>query len=82
MRTQKTAVSIPTEIFAQAEAEAQRRGVSRSELYTTALDEYLHRSAQTDITRRLDAVYAEEAGTLDPALAAAQAEVLPDERWR
>lgn len=82
MRTHKTAVSIPTETFAQAEAEAERRGVSRSELYAAALDEYLRRSAQTDITRRLDAVYAEAAGALDPALAAAQAEVLPSERWR
>lgn len=82
MRTQKTAISIPTEIFAQAEAEAERRGVSRSELYATALDEYLRRSSQADVTRRLDAVYAEEAGSLDPALAAAQAEILPRERWR
>lgn len=37
----KTAISVPDELFAKAEAEAGRQGISRSELYRVALREYL-----------------------------------------
>ncbi len=37
----KTAVSIPDELFHQAETEARREGLSRSRLYSRALAAYL-----------------------------------------
>jgi metal-responsive CopG/Arc/MetJ family transcriptional regulator len=37
----KTAISLPDSVFAEAEALAQELGLSRSELYTQALQAYL-----------------------------------------
>jgi metal-responsive CopG/Arc/MetJ family transcriptional regulator len=37
----KTAISIPEQLFEAAEQFARGRGMSRSELYTTALRQYL-----------------------------------------
>ena len=50
----KTAISVPDELFAQAEAEAGKQGVSRSELYQVALREYLKRRRDEDVTERIN----------------------------
>ena len=39
----KTAISIPDDVFAEAEETAQRLGVSRSGLYTRAIAEFVER---------------------------------------
>jgi metal-responsive CopG/Arc/MetJ family transcriptional regulator len=39
----KTAISLPDSVFEEAEALAQQLGLSRSELYTKALQAYLIR---------------------------------------
>lgn len=80
MRIKKNAVSIPAKIAIQTEAEGRK--MNRSGFSTATPDDSNPHSSQAEITRRLDAVYAEEAEPLDPALAAAQADVLPPERWR
>ena len=53
----KTAISLPDKLFHDADQFASRAGVSRSELYATALAEYLARRNDVVITARLDAVY-------------------------
>ena len=58
----KTAVSVPNEVFERAERLARRLGVSRSELYSRALREYLGRHSPDEVTEALDAV-CEELGT-------------------
>ncbi len=76
----KTAVSIPDGLFESAEGFARRRGMSRSELYASALREYLAEHKGEGITERLDAVYAgelAEESRLDPALERMQAESAP-----
>ncbi len=50
----KTAISVPDDLFAQAEAEAGKQGVSRSELYRVALREYLKRRHDEDVTNRIN----------------------------
>ncbi|MGH7566907.1 MAG: ribbon-helix-helix protein, CopG family [Gemmatimonadota bacterium] len=50
----KTAISLPDEVFEQAEKLVQRLGVSRSELYRRALEEYLARHVSDRITLALD----------------------------
>jgi len=50
----KTAISLPDEIFEQAEILVKRLGVSRSELYRRALEEYLARHVSDRITLALD----------------------------
>ncbi len=50
----KTAISVPNEVFEQAERLARRQGRSRSELYSAAVREYVARHAPDDITDALD----------------------------
>ena len=52
-----TTVSIPYDLFRSAEALAAELGVSRSELYTTAVAEYVAKCRDEDITARLNEVY-------------------------
>jgi metal-responsive CopG/Arc/MetJ family transcriptional regulator len=59
----KTAISLPDKLFHEADQFAQRAGVSRSELYATAITEYLARRNEAVVTARLDAVY----GSLEAA---------------
>lgn len=68
----KTAVSVPDEVFEKAEALAARLGTSRSELYATALAEYVARHDESEVTDRLDAVYGELEAKVDPQLARMQ----------
>lgn len=58
----KTAVSVPNEVFERAERLAKRLKVSRSELYSRALREYLAQHSPDEVTQALDAV-CEELGT-------------------
>jgi hypothetical protein len=55
----KTAISIPDQTFQHAEVLATRLGVSRSALYTKAVEELLERTRSDEITKRLNEVYAE-----------------------
>ena len=51
----KVAVSIPDELFEDAEALSKRMGVSRSRLYATALEEIVSKHDSQKITERLNA---------------------------
>ena len=66
----KTAISIPDTVFLEADSVARKLGMSRSQLYATALAEYLARRNTEQISARLDAVYGANDGRLDPALGA------------
>jgi metal-responsive CopG/Arc/MetJ family transcriptional regulator len=77
----KTAVSLPDDVFAEAEALAEAQGVTRSGLYTAALREYLARHHPDAVTEALDALYATESSKLEPGLAAAAAETLQRSEW-
>lgn len=75
----KTAISIPDPLFDSAETLAARLGVSRSQLYATALARLLAEHAGNEVTARLDAIYGGEAGEpsrLDAAAVALQAHAL------
>jgi hypothetical protein len=50
----KTAVSIPDQLFAEAEATARRLGVSRSKLYARALEQFLAQQETDPVTAKLD----------------------------
>jgi metal-responsive CopG/Arc/MetJ family transcriptional regulator len=77
----KTAISLPDPIFQEAEALAQKLGMSRSELYTQALKAYLRRYNQERILSKLNEVYSEDSSELDPVLAKMQSMSLPHEDW-
>jgi predicted transcriptional regulator len=50
----KTAISIPQEIFLQAERLARRLRKSRSQLYAEAIAEYLRRRDPDEVTHAID----------------------------
>ena len=76
----KVAVSIPDALFRRAEHLARRRKMSRSQLYATALERLVDVEDDSQITRRLDAVYSAQDSDLDAGLLAAQAEAVR-EQW-
>jgi metal-responsive CopG/Arc/MetJ family transcriptional regulator len=77
----KTAISLPDEVFEAAEALAERLGMSRSQLYARAVEEYLAKHRDQDLTARLNDVYGEEESGLDPALRRAQGRTLRSNEW-
>ena len=52
----KTAVSIPDDVFAEAESLAQRLNTSRSELYSRALTEFVGHHAPERVTEQMNQV--------------------------
>ena len=77
----KTAISLPDELFDAAEKMARRLGMSRSQLYATALREYLEAHRSRGVTVRLDEVYSSADSRLDLRVAEAQTASLDDEDW-
>ncbi len=77
----KTAVSLPDELFQLAESRAKQLSISRSQLYATAIAEYLRHTRSESVTARLDEIYATEPSRLDPAFRRAQAKSLPKDSW-
>jgi len=77
----KTAVSLPDDVFEEAEALSQALGTSRSALYAAALREYLARHRPDAITAALDVIYGAVDSDLDPALHGAAAQVLEHTEW-
>jgi hypothetical protein len=77
----KTAISIPDEVYQAAEELAERLGVSRSELYATAVAEFVAALRSRGVTARLNEVYADQSSSLDPGLQRAQADAVGSEEW-
>ncbi len=77
----KTAISIPDNTFDLAEHFANSTGMSRSELYTKAVLEYLENHKDKDVTKALNMVYAHEDSSLDNELQSMQIKSLPIEDW-
>jgi len=77
----KTAISLPEDLFRRAESAARKLKMSRSQLYATALAEYLERRKTSNITERLNRIYSRESSELDPALHSAQMRSLEREDW-
>ena len=77
----KTAISLPNDVFESADELARRLGVSRSELYATAVAEYLAKFRSEDITARLNEVYADQDSGLSPEIRRAQAKSIGKSEW-
>jgi metal-responsive CopG/Arc/MetJ family transcriptional regulator len=77
----KTAISLPDLVFTEAEALAERLGISRSELYAKALQAYLRKYNRQQILSELNRVYADESAEVDSLLSTMQFMSLPREDW-
>ncbi|MEY2911832.1 MAG: hypothetical protein RLZZ184_1141 [Cyanobacteriota bacterium] len=72
----KTAIFIPDPLFEAAEQFAKHKGLSRSQLYALALQEYLQFHKPDQITQHLDAVYADEDSSIDKLFVSLQSHSL------
>ncbi|PWB81324.1 MAG: hypothetical protein C3F08_02335 [Candidatus Methylomirabilota bacterium] len=78
----KTAVSVPDEIFKQAERLAKRAHMSRSRMFSEALREYVARHTPEEVTEAMDRVCAELGeGAADEFAVAASRETLERNEW-
>lgn len=77
----ETAVSIPDRVFEAAEAIGQRLGLSRSELYTRALQAFIATHDKQYVTDALNQIYSEYPSLLEPAVTQMQIVSLPREDW-
>ncbi len=77
----KTAISIPDSVFEAAEKFANRVGVSRSQLYTKAVKEFLKEHQNELVTKKLNEVYSEESSCLDSADHNLQYSSLQKDEW-
>jgi metal-responsive CopG/Arc/MetJ family transcriptional regulator len=64
----KTAISLPDEVFEEAERLASRLKVSRSELYAKALQDFVRRHAPDAITDAYDQICADTEPEQQPFL--------------
>ena len=77
----KTAVSLPDDVFREAERQARRTRKSRSQLYAEALAEYLARHAPDEVTQAMNGVVDQLKEPTDPFVSAAARRVLEGSEW-
>jgi hypothetical protein len=77
----KVAISLSDKIFREAEAAAKTRGISRSQLYATALAAFLQQHRPSGVTAKLNAIYGKKPATMDRVLNQMQLRSLPEEDW-
>lgn len=77
----KTAVSVPDEVFAEAERLARRLKKSRSKLYSEAIADYVARHDADAVTSKLNEVWDREGAAAAGFVNAAARKVLERTDW-
>jgi len=77
----KTAVSVPDDVFQRAEHLARRVGMSRSEVYSRALREYVARHAPDEVTEAVNLVVGAVGGSEGAFAQEAARRILERAEW-
>ena len=77
----KTAISIPDEVFQEAERFARRTRKSRSQLFSEAVREYLLRHSPDEVTQAMDRVVDDIGPEADRFLSLAGRRALERTEW-
>jgi hypothetical protein len=77
----KTAISIDELIYHKAEEAAAELGLTRSRLYTLAVDEYLQNHHPGLITERLNRYYKDRRAEIDEDIQQATYNLFAEEDW-
>ncbi len=77
----KIAVTIPDDVFEEAEKLARRTGRSRSALYTRALAEYFARHSPDEVTKAMNRVCDQVGTKVDEFTTAVAQRVLERSEW-
>jgi len=77
----KTAISIPDPVFRKGEKLAKRLKMSRSQLYSRAVESFVETRLHSDVTRRWNEVLKDVDSRPDPVLTRLQSKVFRGEKW-
>lgn len=77
----KTAISLPDELYAQAEETAERLHMSRSELYAKALAQFIMTQQRLTLTADINAFIQEHGQDKDPVWDAAARRTIRALEW-
>jgi metal-responsive CopG/Arc/MetJ family transcriptional regulator len=77
----KTAISIESPVYKEAESAARLMGLSRSKLYTLAIHEYVQNHNPEVVTERLNHIYKKQKADIDEDIMQAQYDLLSAEDW-
>ncbi len=80
-QSMKTAISVPDELFAEADRLARRLKRSRSRVYADAIREYVARHDSESVTAHLNRLYDAPDSGPDPAISAAAERLLQRVDW-
>jgi metal-responsive CopG/Arc/MetJ family transcriptional regulator len=75
----KVAISVPNPTFEAAERVSKRLGMSRSQLYSRAVEAFVKTHRGVNVREALAAVYGAEPSGVDPVIDQLQAEALREE---
>jgi Arc/MetJ-type ribon-helix-helix transcriptional regulator len=82
LEAMKTAVSLPDQVFHKAEQLARQLGVSRSELYKKALENFFEQeNSKETLLENLNRVYSESQEEPDPAFGAVVRKIFENNEW-
>ncbi len=77
----KTAISIPDPVFNKAEQYAKINGISRSELFTIAVKQFVEANKLNNITEKLNSIYSEEPNGVEKEISNMQTTSVFTEQW-
>ncbi len=77
----KTAISIPDNVYDAAERLARRLRVSRSQLYSNAVSDFIREHQNEGVTEKLNEIYSRESSNLDSVSHALQYATLEKDEW-
>jgi len=77
----KTAISVPDNLFKKVEEAAKKMGISRSKLFSIAIQEFLCSHYHEKITQRLNEIYQKGEGSIEEGIEEIQAHSIPGEDW-
>lgn len=75
----KIAISVPDPTFETAERVSKRLGISRSQLYSRAVEKFVEPYRGDEVREALESVYGSQPSEADPVLDQLQAEALREE---
>jgi metal-responsive CopG/Arc/MetJ family transcriptional regulator len=77
----KTAISIPNDIYEKAEKLSKRLKMSRSELYSNAVNRFVEENKTKNVTKILNEVYNDNESKIDDVLYKMQISGMEKEEW-
>lgn len=77
----KTAISVKDNLFQRAENYSKKKKISRSQLFSEAIEEYLDKREEENLIAKINEVCDKVDTSLDPFWKKAQSGILSKEKW-